>query len=503
MPPLQRRLMMVLIMAASVMQVIDATIANVALPHMQAALSATPDTITWVLTSYIVAAAIATPVTGWLAERFGRRVLLLVAVGGFTLASMLCGVANSLPMMVAARLVQGVFGAFLGPLGQSLILDINPREKHAQAMTVWGLGVMVAPVLGPLLGGWLTDSFDWRWVFFINVPIGILTFVGLLGLMPRIPHAARRFDMFGFLLLFITLGGFQLLLDRGPQLDWFDSTEIALEAVAAAAGLWMFVIHTMTRRDTVLPSLLFRDRNLAICSLLVLITMGILIASSALLPPFLQRLMGHSAFSAGMITAPRGLGMVVSMVLAGKVVRLIDARLVIVAGLGLTMLSIHMISRFSLEMGSEPVIISGFIQGLGFGLVVLPINLLAFATLDPRHRTEAAGLYNLARSIGGSIAISSLTAVMAAMQQISHNDLASHVTSQSIPLTLSPAIGQIAQASGTAFAMIDGEINRQASMIAFIDGAYMMFWVILCVVPLALLLRPASGPPDPALALSE
>ena len=259
----------------------------------------------------------------------------------------------------------------------------------------------------------------------------------------------------------------------------------------------------MTRPNTILPSLLFRDRNLAICSILVLITMGILIASSALLPPFLQRLMGHSAFSAGMITAPRGLGMVISMVLAGRVVRLIDARLIIVAGLGLTMVSIYMISHFSLEMGSEPVVISGFIQGLGFGLVVLPINLLAFATLDPRHRTEAASLYNLARSMGGSIAISSLTAVMAAVQQISHNDLASHVTHQSIPLAISPAIGQIAQAGGSIVAMIDREINRQASMIAFIDGAYMMFWAIICVFPLVLLLRPASGPPDPALAMSE
>ncbi len=502
-PPLQRRLMLVLIMAASVMQVLDSTIANVALPHMQAALSATPDTITWVLTSYIVAAAIATPVTGWLAERVGRRLLMLTAVGGFTLASILCGLANSLPLMVFARLTQGVFGAFLAPLGQSLILDIHPREKHAQAMTIWGLGVMVAPVLGPLLGGWLTDSFNWRWVFFINVPIGIVTFVGLLALMPKMAHLPRRFDTLGFTLLFLTLGGLQLMLDRGPQLDWFDSTEIVVEAVVAVGGLWMFVIHTMTRTDTILPSLLFRDRNLAICSLLVLIIMGILLASAAMLPPFLQRLMGHSAFSAGLITAPRGLGMAVSMVLAGRLVRIIDARLLILTGLGLTMFSVHMISRFSLDMGSEPIIISGVLQGLGFGFVVLPINLLAFTTLDPRYRTEAASLYNLARSIGGSIAISSITAVLASLQQTAHSALASHITAQSIPLALSPAIGQIAQGGAAIFAMIDGEINRQASMIAFIDGAYAMFWAIACIIPLVILLRPASGPPDPALALSE
>ncbi len=495
--------MLVLIMAASIMQVIDATIANVALPHMQAALSSTPDTITWVLTSYIVAAAIATPVTGWLADRIGRRPLLLAAVGGFTLASMLCGVANSLPLMVFARLIQGLFGAFIAPLGQSLILDIHPREKHAQAMTVWGLGVMVAPVLGPVVGGWLTDSFNWRWVFFINVPLGLLTVFGLILLMPKIPHRARRFDTAGFVMLFLLLGGFQLMLDRGPQLDWFDSTEIILEASLAAAALWMFVIHTMTRRDTILPSLLFRDRNLAICTLLVLVIMGILLASSALLPPFLQRLMGHTAYSAGLVTAPRGLGLFLAMILAGRLVRVVDARLLILAGLVIVMVSLHIITRFSLEMGSEPIIVSGVLQGLGFGFVILPINLLAFTTLDPRHRTEAASLYNLARNIGGSIAISTLSAVMTRMQQTSHSELAAHVTAGKIPLALSPAMGQIAQGSGTIFALMDAEITRQAAMVAFIDGAYLMFWLVAAVMPLVLLLRSASGPPDPTLALGE
>ena len=498
-----RRLLMLLIMAATIMQVLDSTIANVALPHMQAALSATPDTITWVLTSYIVAAAIATPLTGWLGDRFGRRSLLLVAVGGFTIASILCGISTSLPLMVLSRLLQGMFGAFIGPLGQSMILDINPREKHPQAMTLWGMGIMIAPVLGPVLGGWLTDSFNWRWVFFINVPIGIFTFLGLLVLMPKIPNTPRRFDFLGFLMLFLGLAALQIMLDRGSQLDWFNSTEIVVEAMLAVGAAWIFVVHTASRRNTVLSSQLFRDRNLVLCSLFVLVIMGILIASSALLPPFLQRLMGHTAYSAGLVTAPRGVGMMVSMIVSGRLVRSVDPRIMILTGLALTMTSMHMIMGFTLQMGSGPMIWSGAIQGLGLGFVLMPLNLVAFATLDPSRRTEAAGLYNLARNIGGSVAISSMTSIMAGAQQVSHSDLASHITAQSIPMVLSPILGQVGQAGSAAFQMLDIEINRQAALIAFIDGFYVMFWTMACVVPFVLLLRPPKRGAEAAVMVSE
>ena len=491
-----RIILMALIMVATAMQVLDATIANVALPHMQAALGATPDTITWVLTSYIVAAAIAMPVTGWLADRFGRRALMLTAVGGFTLASMLCGLATSLPMMIGARLLQGIFGAFISPLGQSIILDTNPRSKHPQVMTVWGIATLIAPVLGPVLGGWLTDSFDWRWVFFVNAPFGIVTLVGLLAFMPHVPTGGSRFDGFGFLLLFLAIGCFQLMIDRGERADWFDSTEIWVEAAIALGAAWMFIVHTNTTRQPILAGALFRDRNLMLASIFVLVVMGILLAASSLLPPFLQRLLGYDAYTAGLLTAPRGVGMLASMVVVARLTNVFKASTVVTAGVATTAASLYMMTGFTLDMGMRPVIVSGIVQGVGLGLILLPLNLMAFGTLDPRYRTQAAGFYNLARNLGGSIAISVMTTLLARQQQIAHSDIGSHVTEQGVPLYALSQLGRLGYGYNGVVAAIDGEVNRQAAMISYIDAFYLMFWLVVAMAPLVLFLRPPrSGPP--------
>src|SRR6478609_3796832 len=312
--PFRRRVLTSLVILCTVMQVLDQTIANVALPHMRGALGASPDTVTWVLTSYIVAAAVATPMTGWLQDRFGRRILLIATVMGFTAASTLCAVSISLPMMVGARLLQGVFGAFIVPAGQSLILDINPRSRHPQALMVWALAAMVAPVLGPVLGGWLTDSFGWRWVFLINLPIGLIGLVGLFLFMPRVPSNPSRFDALGFALMLIAISSFQLMIDRGAQNDWFESLETMIEAALAASAGWAFVVHVATAPEPLMPRAMFRDRNLVVATVFILLMVGLVIASSALTPPLLQRLYGYDAYGAGLLTAPRGVGMAISMI---------------------------------------------------------------------------------------------------------------------------------------------------------------------------------------------
>ena len=315
--PLRRRLITLVVMAATMIVVLDTTIANVALPHMQASLGANPESVAWVLTSYILATAIAMPTTGWLSDRLGRRTLFTGAVVGFTVASMLCGVAATLPAMVAFRFAQGIFGAYLSPMSQAIMYDINPPERHAQAMTIWGMVIMVGPIMGPVLGGWLTDNFNWRWVFYVNVPIGIAAATGAWLLLGDANRQRRRFDLTGFVLLALALGGFQLMLDRGSQLDWFEATEIWVELGVAVACLWMFAIHTATTRDALLPRSLFADRNFVTAILAITVIGGILVAGAALVAPMLQRLFGYPVFDAGLLTAPRGLGTMAGMLLAG------------------------------------------------------------------------------------------------------------------------------------------------------------------------------------------
>ncbi len=502
MPPTQRLLVMIAVMAATIMVVLDATIANVALPHMQASLGASQESVNWVLTSYILATAIAMPVTGWLSDRFGRRTLFTVAVAGFTISSALCGVAASLPMMVAARFLQGVFGAFIAPLSQAVMYDINPPEKHASAMTIWGMGVMVGPVVGPMLGGWLTDQLDWRWVFFVNVPVGIVTTVAVAALLPAGARLARRFDVAGFALLAISLGAFQLMLDRGTQQDWFAATEIWVEAAVTAGAFWMFVVHTMTTKAPLLPVALMRDRTFVVAMALVMLLGAVMMAGGTLVAPMLQRLFGYPVFDAGLMVAPRGLGTMAGMLVAGRLTGRIDVRLIVFAGLAGIAGSLWMQTGFDLEMDGRLVIWSGAIQGAGLGMVMMPLNLTAFSTLAPRLRTDAASLYSLMRNIGGSIAISVASALMAINAQTSHMSLGAHVTATQLPFIDAGLVGRFGIPAEAVLGMVDLEVNRQALMISYLDDFWMMMWAALVMLPLAFLLRPARRPPGPA-AMTE
>jgi len=363
-----RGLITVAIMLATIMQVLDTTIANVALPSMTGDLGASQDTITWVLTSYIVAAAIMTPVTGWLADRIGKRELFLASIIGFVLTSMACGLAWSLPSMVLFRLLQGVFGAAIVPLSQTFLLDINPREKAGQAMAMWGAGIMVGPIIGPTLGGWLTESYNWRWVFFINLPVGIVALLGSAAFLPRAPRRARQFDLFGFAMLSVGIGALQLMLDRGGEVDWFSATETWIYLALVIAGFWVFTVHIASTAHPFLDPRMFGDRNFATGLVFIFVVGIILLASLALLPPMLSHIFGYPTITTGLVMAPRGVGTMVSMLVVGRLVQRVDARVLVTAGLAMTAASLWMMTGFSPQMDSTPIITSGILQGLGLGL---------------------------------------------------------------------------------------------------------------------------------------
>ncbi|MGV8985406.1 MAG: DHA2 family efflux MFS transporter permease subunit [Cypionkella sp.] len=482
-----RGLITVMIMLATIMQVLDTTIANVALPSMTGDLGASQDTITWVLTSYIVAAAIMTPVTGWLADRIGKRELFLVSIVGFVVSSLLCGLAWNLSAMVAFRLMQGVFGAAIVPLSQTFLLDINPREKAGSAMAMWGAGIMVGPIIGPTLGGWLTESYSWRWVFLINLPVGIIAFLGCVAYLPKSVLRRRRFDFFGFAMLSLGIGALQLILDRGGEVDWFASTEILIYTGLALTGFWVFVIQINTSEMPFLEPAMFTDRNFRIGLVFIFIIGIILLASLALLPPMLSGIFGYPTITTGLVMGPRGVGTMISMLLVGKLVRTVDTRFLVIMGLLLTASSLYFMTGFSPLMGPGPVIWTGVLQGLGLGLVFVPLSTIAFSTIDAKYRADATSLFSLVRNIGSSIGISVVSTMLARNVQVNHVELGAGIN------PYNPMLQQISPAAiagdPTALSQLNGLVNMQASMISYIDDFYLMMLVTLAAIPLALILR--------------
>jgi len=491
----RRGLITVSIMLATVMQAIDTTIANVALPHMQGSLSATQDQIAWVLTSYIVAAAIMTPATGFLAARFGRKWVFAVAVAGFTVASMLCGAATSLEEIVLFRLLQGAFGAGLVPLSQSVLLDTYPKERHGSAMALWGVGVMVGPVIGPTLGGWLTEAYNWRWVFYINLPFGLLALAGILAFLPEtVRDRARRFDGVGFALLALAIGALQMMLDRGQTQDWFSATEIVVEAVLAGLCLYLFVVHVFTADQPFIDPGLFADRNLAVGLTLIFIVGVVLLATLALLPTFLQNLLGYPVQTTGFVLAPRGLGTMIAMAVVGRLVGRIDARILILAGLALTAQSLWEMAGFTADIAPFDIVRTGFIQGLGLGFIFVPLSTLTFSTLDPRYRTEGTALFSLMRNIGSSIGVSVVVAFLAANTQANHALLAERISPLN-PLMHGAWLPQAWDPATVAgLAALDHEVTRQAALIAYLGDFQLMMFVTSAMVPLLLLLRRPARP---------
>ncbi len=499
-----RAMITVSVMLATIMQALDTTIANVALPEMQGAMGATQDQIAWVLTSYIVAAAIVMPLTGFVAARIGRRRLFLWAVAGFTVASMLCGAAQDLTQIVAFRLLQGVFGASLVPLSQSVLLDAYPTEKHGQAMALWGVGVMIGPILGPSLGGWLTEYYDWRWVFYINLPFGLMAWFGVSLFVRETPiEHDRRFDLLGYALLALAIGALQMMLDRGESLNWFEHHEIVILAALSALAFYLYLAHTFTAERPFLDPALFADRNFSIGLMFAFVTGVLLLTTPALLPPFMQNLMGFPVLDVGLVMAPRGVGTMVSMMIVGRLSGRVDPRIPVLLGLALSAQSLWEMANFTSDVGSWAIVRTGLIQGFGLGFIFVPLTTLSFSTLPARLRNEGTAIYSLARNIGSSIGVSAVFAMLSRNSQANHEGLASFATPFHPPLADAIARGLVDASSPSGLALFDAQVTHQAVTIAFLQDFRLIMWFTIAAMPLVLLLRPQGRPahrPSPASA---
>jgi MFS transporter, DHA2 family, multidrug resistance protein len=492
------------IILAVIMQALDTTIANVALPYMQGSVSASADQINWVLTSYIVAAAIMTPPSGFLANRFGRKCVLMVAIAGFVAASVLCGIAQSLLEIVAFRLLQGFFGAALVPIAQSILLDIYTPEERGSAMALFGVSVMVGPVLGPVIGGYLTDQFSWRWVFYINVPIGALAFAGIsFFIKETATSAAAKLDWLGFGSLSVAIAAMQVFLDRGAQLDWFSSVEILIEAVVCVSAFYVFLVHTFTAENSFVNPRLFLDRNFSVGTLFIFIVGITYLASLALLTPYLQTLMGYPVVTAGLVMGPRGLGTMICMFLVGRLIGRVDIRLLILIGLLLTAWAMYDMTGWNPNVSQWTIAMTGFVQGAGLGFLFVPLNTVTFATLAPEQRADGAGLFNLSRNVGSSVGISIVSYLLIRNQQINHATISTHVTAVNHAFDSSSILHAWSPWTAGGRAALDQVIQMQAAIVSYIDDFKLMMILSLVAMPLVLLLRraPSAGGNDHAMVM--
>ena len=478
------------LMLATLMNTLDSTIANVALPHIQGSVSAAQDQITWVLTSYIVAAAIMTPLSGWLSQKIGRKRLFLISIAGFTVASMLCGIATSLPEIVIFRLLQGLAGASMMPLSQTIMLDIYPPEQIPQVMALWSSAIILGPIIGPALGGWLTENFTWRWVFYINVPIGILAFTGLQLFMQSDAGGRQRpFDFLGFASLVVFIGGLQIMLDRGPGLDWFSAPEIWIEATAAAIGLWVFVAQTLSARQPFFHRDLARDRNFVASTVFGFFLGVLLFSTTALLPSMMQNLMGFTVLESGYASVPRGLGSMIAFLAVPAILARFGPRIALVGGVALSLTALVGMTRFDLMMTARPIMTTGFVQGMGTGLMFAPLTVLAYATLAPRHRTEGTIVSTLARSLGASVGISLLQADIIRQSAMAHSVLAEHIQPAD-PVFRAVVPAMMNPDNPLGLQLLNAEVTRQAGMIAYVQAFTLIAMTTLALSPLILMLRP-------------
>ncbi|MDO8289856.1 MAG: DHA2 family efflux MFS transporter permease subunit [Parvibaculum sp.] len=498
-PKMQRALVTGSIMLATVMQTLDSTIANVALPHMQGTMSATQDQIAWVLTSYIIAAAIATPATGFLSQRFGRKRLLAISIVGFTVTSMLCGAAQTLEEIVIFRLLQGACGAAFVPLSQAIMLDTYTMAQRGGMMALWGVGVMVGPIVGPALGGYLTDSYSWRWVFYINVPFGILAFAGVMvALTESKIDIWRRFDWMGFTFLSLAVGSMQLMLDRGNLQDWFSSGEIIFEALVAGFAFYLFITHSLTAKAPFVNMQLFTDRNLVVGVSMMFVVGLVLYATMALMPPYLETLMGYPVTTTGLVLAPRGIGTMMAMMLAGRIINRVDMRHIIAFGLALSSFSLWQMSQFNLNISEQTIIITGVIQGFGLGFIFAPLTTICFATLPAHLRTDGTSIYSLLRNVGSSVGISTAVALVATYTQINHANMVERMDPTNPIFRPEAMPAGLALNTPMGLAFLNGEVTRQAAAIAYLNDFRLMMYMTALIIPLVYLMRNPTMTPEDA-----
>jgi MFS transporter, DHA2 family, multidrug resistance protein len=488
-PGLRRNMVTICAMTATIMQALDTTIANVALPYMQGTLSASQDQINWVLTSYIVAAAIMTAPVGWIANRFGRKRIFILCSGGFTVASVLCGLAQDINQMVLFRLLQGCFGAALVPLSQAVMLDSYALHERAKAMAIWGMGVMMGPIMGPSLGAWLTETYSWHWVFFVNLPFGIFTVLGLMVFMDETrKNRDLRFDWFGFLALAIGIGALQIALDRGEQLGWLESNEIIAEFFVSIAGFYYFFAHSFTTAAPFIQFAIFKDKNFVGGCVFMTVMGLVLFSTMALASPYLQNVIGYPIITAGLLLATRGCGTFVAMMLVGRMMRYIEARTLIIAGLSLTCLSLYVMTGWTDQTSVPTIIVISIVQGFGFGLVFVPLSTVAFLTLPNHLRTDGTAMLTLLRNVGSSIGISVVIAELTEGSRRVYAVLSEHINPFNHAMQMPNVRGIIDMTTDAGRALADVMVSLQSAIIAFSLDFQMVMIFTLCTIPLAIMI---------------
>ena len=476
-------------MTATIMQALDTTIANVALPYMQGTLSASQDQINWVLTSYIVAAAIMTAPVGWIANRFGRKRTFIICSAGFTVASVLCGLAQDINQMVVFRLLQGVFGAALVPLSQSVMLDYYTLQERAKAMSIWGMGVMMGPIMGPSLGAWLTETYSWHWVFFVNLPFGFVTVLGLIIFMDETnQNHELRFDWFGFGALAVAIGALQLALDRGEQLDWLESNEILAEFIIAGVGFYFFLAHSFTTENPFVRLALFKDRNFLTGCIFMTVMGLVLYSTMALASPYLQNVIGYPIIPAGGLLASRGFGTFFAMMLVGRLMRYFEARSLIVTGLTVTAASLFQMTGWTDQTQAPEIVTVSVIQGFGFGLVFVPLSTVAFMTLPNNLRTDGTSMLTLVRNVASSIGISLVIAQLTQGSRRTYATLSEHISPFNQALQMPDVSRLINLNTDAGRALADVMVGLQSEIIAFSHDYQLVMIFILCSIPLAIMI---------------
>jgi len=499
-------------MLATFMEVLDTSVANVSLPNIAGSLSSSVDEATWILTSYLVANAIILPMGGWFSMLLGRKRFYMICVALFTLSSCLCGLAPSLGMLILLRVMQGVGGGALQPISQAILVESFPREKHGMAMAVYGMGVVVAPIVGPTLGGWITDNMSWRWIFFINIPVGIVSLALTSALIFDPPYLLRRsvrevrVDYTGLSLLALGLGSLEVVLDEGQRADWFSSHFIATFAAITAISLIAVVFWELRHPHPVIDFRVLKERNFALATLSMLVLGFVLYGSTTLLPLFLQTLLGYTALLSGLVLSPGGLAVCVCMPIVGLLLRRYQARWLVIFGVLVSATGLYFMSNFNLYIDYHTAAVSRIVQSFGLGFLFVPISTMAFA-LIPRERTNyATGLFNLARNIGGSSGIATVTTLLARRAQVHQQILAAHMTPFDAPwrdalaratLLLQTRGATLPDAAAQAHGLLYGALLRQSDMLAFSDAFLVMALLFLAIVPLMFLMKkvgPARGP---------
>lgn len=495
---LNRTMVTASVMMATTVVIIDMTIATIALPHMQGGLSASQDQISWVMTTYFMMQAITMTATGWLAGRVGRKRLFIGALIGFAVCSILSGNATSIPEILFFRALQGMFSAPIVPISQALMLDAYPRERHGQAMSIWGTGVMFAPVMGPVVGGWLTDEYSWRWVFYVSMPFSALGIAGAMLFIRETPKdLSRRFDTFGFVCLALALGGIQFLLDRGEIEGWFGSDMIIGISAVVALSFYLYVVHSVTTDNPFITPGILGDRNFAL-GLVFMFLLGVLVLSmNVIMPLFLQNLRGFPILTAAMVMMPRGLGSLFGLVIAGKLSGKVDPRLLIAIGFASTGYSAYLFSTFTTDVGIWAFIFAAFFNGIGIGMIFVPLTAVSFWTLPSHLRTEASTLTSLLRNYGSGIGVSVVISVLSRSQSTTHAHLAERISpySETMRAPWLPSQWDIGTVNGLR--LLDGEITRQAMAVGFLNDFYLiMIGALICVPAVFLLSRSeAAAPP--------